>query len=31
VKDNSLTSPGFGSITSAADPRIIELGVKFSF
>ena len=29
--DNSLTSPGFGSITSAADPRIIQLGVKFSF
>jgi hypothetical protein len=29
--DNSLTSPGFGSITSAADPRLIQLGVKFSF
>jgi outer membrane receptor protein involved in Fe transport len=29
--DNSLTSPGFGTITSAADPRIIQLGLKFSF
>jgi len=29
--DNSLTSPGFGSITSAADPRIIQLGIKVSF
>ncbi len=29
--DNSLTSPGFGTITSAADPRIIQLGLKFFF
>ena len=29
--DNSLTSPGFGTITSAADARIIQLGVKLSF
>jgi outer membrane receptor protein involved in Fe transport len=29
--NNSLTSPGFGTITSAADPRIIQLGLKFSF
>ena len=29
--DNDLTSPGFGTITSAADPRIIQLGIKFSF
>ncbi len=29
--DNSLTSPGFGTITSAADPRIIQLGLKLSF
>jgi hypothetical protein len=29
--NNSLTSPGFGTITSAADPRIIQLGIKFSF
>lgn len=29
--DNSLTSPGFGTVTSAADARIIQLGVKFSF
>jgi len=29
--DNNLTSPGFGTITSAADPRIIQLGIKFSF
>lgn len=29
--DNSLTSPGFGAITAAADPRIVQLGVKFSF
>lgn len=28
--DNSLTSPGFGTITSAADPRIIQLGLKIS-
>jgi Carboxypeptidase regulatory-like domain len=29
--DNVLTSPGFGTITSAGDPRIIQLGLKFSF
>jgi hypothetical protein len=29
--DNDLTSPGFGTITSAADPRIIQLGIKFTF
>ena len=29
--DNFLTSPGFGTITSAADPRIIQLGCKVSF
>ena len=29
--DNRLTSPGFGSIISAADPRIIQLGLKVSF
>jgi hypothetical protein len=29
--DNRLTSPGFGAVTSAADPRIIQLGVKLSF
>ena len=29
--DNSLTSPGFGTITAAADPRIIQLGLKFTF
>jgi hypothetical protein len=29
--DNSLTSPGFGTVTSAADPRIIQLGLKFYF
>jgi len=26
-----LGSPGFGSITSAGDPRVLQLGVKFSF
>jgi hypothetical protein len=26
-----LASPGFGSITSAGDPRVIQLGVKFNF
>ena len=26
-----LASPGFGSITSAGDPRVLQLGVKFSF
>jgi hypothetical protein len=29
--DNSLTSPGFGTITAAADPRIVQLGLKVSF
>ena len=29
--DNSLTSPGFGTITSAAEPRIIQLGLKLIF
>jgi hypothetical protein len=29
--DNNLTSPGFGTITAAADPRIVQLGLKFSF
>jgi Carboxypeptidase regulatory-like domain/TonB dependent receptor-like, beta-barrel len=29
--DNSLTSPGFGTITSAADPRIIQFGLKLNF
>ena len=29
--DNTLTSPGFGTITSASDPRIIQLGLKLSF
>ena len=29
--DNSLTSPSFGTITSAASPRIIQLGLKVSF
>jgi hypothetical protein len=29
--NQSLTSPGFGTITSAADPRIIQLGLKLSF
>jgi hypothetical protein len=29
--DNDLTSPGFGSVTSAADARIIQLGVRLSF
>jgi hypothetical protein len=26
-----LASPGFGSITSAGDPRVIQLGVKLNF
>jgi hypothetical protein len=26
-----LASPGFGSITSAGDPRVIQLGIKFNF
>jgi hypothetical protein len=29
--NNSLTSPGFGTITAAADPRIVQLGLKFAF
>jgi hypothetical protein len=29
--DNSLTSPGFGTITAAADPRIVQLGMKLTF
>jgi hypothetical protein len=29
--NNSLTSPGFGTITAAADPRIVQLGLKFLF
>jgi hypothetical protein len=29
--DNSLTSPGFGTVTAAADPRIVQLGLKFLF
>jgi hypothetical protein len=29
--DNSLTSPGFGTITAAADPRIVQLGLKVLF
>jgi hypothetical protein len=29
---NTVTgSPGFGSITAAADPRVVQLAVKFSF
>lgn len=26
-----LASPGFGSITSAGDPRVLQLGIKFNF
>ncbi len=26
-----FASPGFGSITSAGDPRVIQLGIKFNF
>jgi hypothetical protein len=29
--DNRLTSAGFGTITAAADPRIVQLGPKFTF
>jgi hypothetical protein len=29
--DNWLTSPAFGTITAAADPRIVQLGLKFTF
>jgi hypothetical protein len=28
---NAVLGPGFGSITSAGDPRVIELGIKFNF
>jgi hypothetical protein len=26
-----LASPGFGSITSAGDPRVVQLGIKLTF
>jgi len=26
-----LATPGFGSITSAGDPRVIQLGLKVNF
>ena len=26
-----LATPGFGSITSAGDPRVIQLALKFNF
>jgi hypothetical protein len=29
--NNSLTSPGVGTITAAGDPRIVQLGLKFLF
>jgi hypothetical protein len=29
--NNNLTSPGFGTVTSAADPRIIQFGLKLYF
>ena len=29
--DNDLTSPGLGTITSAADPRVIQFGLKLYF
>jgi hypothetical protein len=29
--DNSLTSAGFGTITSARNPRIVQLGLKFVY
>jgi hypothetical protein len=29
--DNRLTSPGFGTITAAADPRIVQPRLKFTF
>ena len=28
---NAVLGPGFGSITSAGDPRVIQLGAKFNF
>jgi Carboxypeptidase regulatory-like domain len=28
---NAVLGPGFGSITSAGDPRVIQLGIKFNF
>jgi hypothetical protein len=28
---NSLSDPLFGSITGAADPRILQLALKFKF
>jgi hypothetical protein len=28
---NVVMGPGFGSITSAGDPRVLQLGVKFNF
>jgi hypothetical protein len=27
--NNRLTSAGFGTITEAADPRIVQLGLRF--
>jgi hypothetical protein len=29
--DDILTSPGFGTITAAADPRIVRLRVELTF
>ena len=29
--NNRFTSPGFGTITAALDPRIVQLGLKFNF
>jgi hypothetical protein len=29
--NNSLTSPGFGTVTSALDPRIVQIGLKLNF
>jgi hypothetical protein len=31
VPNGVLGSPGFGSITSAGDPRVVQLGVKVIF
>jgi hypothetical protein len=28
---NAVLGPGFGPITSAGDPRVIQLGAKFNF